>query len=79
MDIKKQVLETMEKLYFKCAGDANYEHLYTLPSKWIDSLKYEIIGDEIYENFQMPSNKASTFPAEHSNDNEETLFKKKHP
>ena len=36
----------------KCGGDENYEHLYILPSKWIDLLKYESISDEIYENFQ---------------------------
>ena len=24
---KKEVLETIKKLYFKCGGDANYEHL----------------------------------------------------
>ena len=49
---KKEVLETIKKLYFKCGGDANYEYLYILPSKWIDLLKYKIIGDEIYEHFQ---------------------------
>ena len=49
---KKEVLEKIKKLYFKCGGDANYEHLYILPSKWIDLLKYEITGDEIYDNLQ---------------------------
>ena len=47
---KKEVLETIKKLYFKCGGDENYEHLYILPSKWIDLLKYESISDKIYEN-----------------------------
>ena len=49
---KKNVLKTVKKLYFKCGGDANYENLYILPSKWIYLLKYETIGDEIYENLQ---------------------------
>ena len=34
--LKKEVLETIKKLYFKCGGDANYEHFYILPSQWID-------------------------------------------
>ena len=49
---KKEFLETIKKLYFKRGGDANYEHLYILPSKWIDLLKFENIGDEIYGNLQ---------------------------
>ena len=52
MDIKKEVLVTIKKLYFKCGVDESYDHLYILPSKWIDLLKYENIGDEIYENLQ---------------------------
>ena len=31
------------------------EHLYILPSKWIDLLKYESISDKIYENLQNSS------------------------
>ena len=38
---KKEVLETIKKLHFKCDGDVNYEHLYILPSKWIYLLKFE--------------------------------------
>ena len=38
MDIKKISLETIKRLYFKCGGDENYEHLYILPWKWIDLL-----------------------------------------
>ena len=49
---KKEVLEKIKILYFKCCGDTNYEHLYLLPSKWIDLLKYQNIGDEISENLQ---------------------------
>ena len=30
---RKEFLETIEKLYFKCGGNENYEHLYILPSK----------------------------------------------
>ena len=53
MDIKKkEVLDTIKKLYFNCGGDVNYEHLYIFSSQWIDLFKYEIIGDEIYENLQ---------------------------
>ena len=48
----KEVLETIKKLYFKCGGDERYEQLYIFPSKWIDLLKYENIGDGIYENLQ---------------------------
>ena len=49
---KKEVLETTKNLYFMCGGDENLEHLYILPSQWIDLLKYENICDEIYENLQ---------------------------
>ena len=55
MDIKKEVLETIKKLFFKCGGDKNYEHLYILPSKWIDLLKYEKNGDEILKVYKMPT------------------------
>ena len=43
MDIKKEVLETIKKLYLKCGGNENYDHLYILPPKLIDLLKYENI------------------------------------
>ena len=49
---KKEVLETIKKIYFKCGKIENFEHLYILPSKWIDLLKYESISDKIYENLQ---------------------------
>ena len=52
---KKEVLETIKRLYFKCGGDENFGHLYILPLKWIDLLKYESISDEIYENLQNAS------------------------
>ena len=48
---KKEVLETSKRLHFKC-GNELYEHLYILPSKWIYLLKFEKIGEEIYENLQ---------------------------
>ena len=51
----KEVLETIKKLYFKCGGDENLEHLYILPSQWIDLLKYESISDKVYENLQNAS------------------------
>ena len=49
---KKEVLETIKRLYFKCGCDENLEHLYILPSQWIYLLKYESISDKIYENLQ---------------------------
>ena len=61
MDIKKESLETIKELYFKCGGDENLEHLYILPSKLIDLLKYESISDEIYENLQNASCKPVQF------------------
>ena len=47
---KKEVLETIKKLYFKCGGDNNLEHLYILPLQYIYLLKYESISDKIYKN-----------------------------
>ena len=38
-----------------CNGDKNIEHLYLLPSQWINLLKYESTTDEIYENLQNAS------------------------
>ena len=52
---KKEVLEIIKELYFKCGGDKNLEHLYLLTSQWIDLLKYESISDGIYENLQNTS------------------------
>ena len=49
---KKEVLETIKKLHFKCGGNEFYEHLYILPSKWIYLLKFGKNGEEIYENLQ---------------------------
>ena len=49
---RKEVLETIKKLHFKCGGNELYECLYILPSKWIYLLKFEKIGEEIYENLQ---------------------------
>ena len=55
MDIKKEVLETVKKLYFKCGGYANYEHLYILPSQWIDLLKYEKLVRKFMKFEKMPT------------------------
>ena len=55
MDIQKEVLDTIKKLYFMCGGEDSIEHLYILPSQWKDLLKYESISDEIYENLKMPA------------------------
>ena len=41
---KKDVLETIKKLHFKCGGNELYENLYILPSQWINLLKFEKIG-----------------------------------
>ena len=38
-----------------CNGDKNIEHLYLLPSQWINLLKYESISDKIYENLKNAS------------------------
>ena len=35
----------------KCDNE-NYEHLYIFPSRWLWSLQFETIGEEIYENLQ---------------------------
>ena len=55
MDIKKEVLEKINKLYFMCGGKDSIEHLYILPSQWIALLKYEDFSDGIYDNFQNAS------------------------
>ena len=66
---KKEVLDTIKKLYFKCGGDENYEHLYIFPSKWIDLLKYESISDKTYENLQNASCTPIKFFVEENFDN----------
>ena len=66
---KKEVLETIKKIYFDCGGDENYEHLYILPANWIDVLKYESISDEIYENLKMPAVRQLRFFVEENYDN----------
>ena len=48
---KKEVLETIKKLYLKC-GYEHYEHLYILPSRWLCLIQFETIGEEIYEKLQ---------------------------
>ena len=55
MDIKNNNLEAIKKLYFMCNGNENIERLYSLPSQWINLLKYESVSDEIYEKFQNAS------------------------
>ena len=68
MDIKKEFLETIKKLYFMCNGDENIEHLYSLPSQWINLLKYESISDKIYENLKNASCTPIKFFAEENLD-----------
>ena len=51
MDIIKKVLQKIKKLYFMYGGDEHLEHLYILPSRWIDLFKYEKFCEEIYKNF----------------------------
>ena len=35
-----------------CGGSDYIEHCYMLPSRWMDLLQYDIIGDKICANFQ---------------------------
>ena len=35
-----------------CGGSDYIEHCYMLPSRWMDLLEYDIIGDKIGANFQ---------------------------
>ena len=49
---KKEVLETIKKLYLKC-GYEHYEHLYILPSRWLCLLQFETISEEIYKIYKM--------------------------
>ena len=55
MDIQKNVLDTVKKLYFRCNGSDNIEQLYLLPSRWLFLLKFDNFGDAIHENFQNAS------------------------
>ena len=52
---KKDVLDTIKKLYFMCGGDDNIEHLYILPLRWLYILQFEDFSEEIYENFKNTS------------------------
>ena len=49
---KKEVLDTIKKLYFRCNGSYNIEQLYILPSRWLFLLKFDKTGDAIHEKFQ---------------------------
>ena len=51
---KKEVLETIKKLNFKC-GNEIYEHLYILPSKWIYLLKFEKLVRKFIKIYKMPT------------------------
>ena len=53
MDIKKEVLDAIKKLYFMCDGNNKIEHLYILPSRWLFLLQFEKNSDAIYEIFKM--------------------------
>ena len=48
---RKEVLETIKKLHFKC-GYEYYEHLYILPSIWLYLPQFEKTGEEIYEHLK---------------------------
>ena len=48
---KKEVLETIKNLHLKC-GYEHCEHLYILPSRWLYSLHFEKIAEEIDKNLQ---------------------------
>ena len=47
MDIEKNVLDTIKKLYFMCGGDYNIENLCTFPSRCLYLLQFENFDDEI--------------------------------
>ena len=38
---KKEVLDTIKKLYFMCEGSDKIEHLYILPLRWLFLLQFE--------------------------------------
>ena len=50
---KKEVLDTIKKLYFMCDDNDNIEHLYILPSRWLYLPQFEEFSDEIYEFFKI--------------------------
>ena len=52
MDIQNKSLKKIERLHITCGGSDNIEQLYMLPSRWMDLLEYDIIGDKICANFQ---------------------------
>ena len=47
---KKEVLETIKELHFKC-GNEHYENLYILPSRWLCLLQFETIGENFFKKF----------------------------
>ena len=49
---KIKVKKKIKKLHIMCGGSDNIEHCYILPSRWMDLLEYDIIGDAIRKNFQ---------------------------
>ena len=48
----KKKLKTIKKLHVGCDGNDNIEQLYILPSRWLFLLKFDKVGDTIYEHFQ---------------------------
>ena len=50
---KKEVLDTIKKLYFMCDVNDNIEHLYTLPSRWLYLLQFEEFSDVFMKIFKM--------------------------
>ena len=52
-----------------CVGSDNIEHCYMLPSRWMDPLEYDIIGDAIREKFQNASCTPINFFVEENLDN----------
>ena len=48
----KKRFKKNKKLHIRCGGSDYIEHCYMLPSRWIDILEYDIIGDKICANFQ---------------------------
>ena len=52
MDIQNKSLKKTKKLHITCGGRNNIEQLYMLPSRWIDLLEFEIIGDKIRAKFE---------------------------
>ena len=52
MDIQNKSVKKTKKLHIACSGSDYIEHCYMLPSRWIDLLEYDIIGDKFCANFQ---------------------------